>query len=229
METAYLEQDMLSVNCDLLAMLGSRRKRLGLLGGTFDPIHYGHLDIAAKARDGFALHRMVLLPAKTPPHKPSTEHEEPEHRLEMARLAVKDKATMEVWDIELRRSGTSYTVDTLMEISLATSDEYDLFYVCGSDTFLDLLSWQDIGRVLQLCTMLVVYRPGSGSEPVQRMKAHLEEVYSAQIFLTQSSGPDISSTEIRERLALGLSVSHLIPRSVEDYIRINGLYERVCS
>jgi len=210
--------------CDCVYEQGMQgKKRLGILGGTFDPVHMGHIDIALHARNCFALHRTALMPAGIPAHKPNALLAPARQRLEMVRLAV-EGTPLEAWDIEVKRAGDTYTVDTLEILQSALGAEYDLYYIIGADTLMEIPAWKDPVRVFGLCTFLVFYRPGETVEAVMRQVCTLAECYGARLCLAPHSGPDISSTMIKRMAAKGEDLAQWVPEPVARYIEANGLY-----
>jgi nicotinate-nucleotide adenylyltransferase len=188
--------------------------KIGILGGTFDPIHLGHLRAAECAREELGLDRVVFVPARTPPHGKGPQASSLD-RYAMVAVATAGHPAFEPSDIELRRDGPSYTVDTLTEW-LRDSPEDALFVIVGSDTFAEMPSWKEPERVFALCTVAVVARPGDAS-PETRSR-------SARAVGVEGPGLAISSTEVRQRLAAGRSVRYLVPEAVADYVVKRGLY-----
>ncbi len=194
--------------------------RVGLMGGTFDPIHQGHLEAAAAALDCADLDEVLLVPAGKPPHKRSTRASAAD-RLEMCRLAASGRAGLGVWDWEARRSGPSYTVDTLRAFR-AERPADEPFLVLGWDAARDLRSWRQPEAVLQLAGLVVVARPGLDSPtPVALRAAGIDP---DRVILCLVGTPDVAATRIRRRAARQESLDGLVPASVEDYIRQRGLY-----
>lgn len=195
--------------------------RIGIMGGTLDPVHNGHLEIAEMVRRECRLDEVMLLPAGDPPHK----HREVdrEDRLQMARLAVRQRPGMTVSDMEVCREGTTYTVDTLHALRrLRPEDEW--IYIIGADTVTALRQWRSFDEVAALCSFAVVGRPGFDEAQVCEEVAALKEQYGAELQFVRAQGPEISSTEIRNRVAAGQDISSLVPEQVEAYIRERGLY-----
>lgn len=196
--------------------------KIGIMGGTLDPVHNGHIALARAVLNEFALDGVMLLPAGDPPHK--KRESDKLDRLEMARRAVLGADDLFVSDLEIARKGTTYTVDTLTALC-KKHPETQWIYIIGADTLKILDSWKDFPQIAQMCTFAAVDRPG-----VQGLKAQVEFLksrYGADVRLAHAAGPDISSTEIRSRVALGKSISGMVPESVEKYICEKGLY--LCS
>jgi nicotinate-nucleotide adenylyltransferase len=195
--------------------------RLGILGGTFNPPHLGHLVCAQEAYLELDLDRVMLVPARIPPHKPVEHEPGPEHRLELCRLAVCDDDRFEVSDIELGRDGPSYTVDTLQELT-STASPYELFLIVGGDIAVGLPRWRDPERVLDLATLAIAKRRGTAREAVQTSLDALRGGERARFFQMPRIG--VSSTMIRRRVRAGQPIRYLVPDRVADYIDSHDLY-----
>ena len=196
--------------------------RIGIMGGTLDPVHNGHIAMARAVLNELALDGVMLLPAGDPPHK--KRESDKLDRLEMARRAVLGEDKLFVSDLEIARKGTTYTVDTLTALS-QKQPETQWVYIVGADTLKILDSWKDFPRIAGMCTFAAVSRPGVSD--MQEQAERIQHQYGAKILLTHAAGPDISSTEIRARVAEGKSIQGLVPESVEKYICEKGLY--LCS
>ena len=189
------------------------------MGGTLDPVHSGHVFVAHRARELLRLDRVMLLPAGDPPHKvPPTPKED---RMEMARIAASGCEGLFACAVEIDRGGVTYTVDTLGELTRANPDT-EWFYLIGADTLDVLDSWRNFGEVAKLCTFAV---NGRADEDVDMARVRaFEEMYGAKFVILPFNGPDISSTDVRARVAEGRDISGLVPDAVERYIRDRGLY-----
>jgi nicotinate-nucleotide adenylyltransferase len=199
--------------------------RTGIFGGTFDPIHCGHLILAEQCREACRLDRVLFVPAGQPPHKSDRQITPGKQRLEMVDLAIAGHASFTASNIELERPGPSYSVDTLEELARQNPDD-ELFFLIGSDSLTDLPYWYQPQRVASLATLVVATRPGNerpdveplraviGPEAVQRLLEHLVEIPLVEI----------SSSLVRKRVAQGQSIRYLVPRAVECYIEIHTLY-----
>jgi nicotinate-nucleotide adenylyltransferase len=201
---------------------------IGILGGTFNPPHAGHLELARHARDELDLERVWLMPLHTPPHKPAAPDPGPERRLQMCRLAVSGEPGVQACELEVRRGGPSYTADTLEEIH-ASHPEAELTFVVGADTALTLPSWRRPGRVLELARLAVARRPGSDGAAVLDA---VERIASgggreADVVFLEMAPVEASSTLARELVAAGLPTDGLLPAAVREYIEDNGLYGAV--
>lgn len=195
--------------------------RLGIMGGTFDPVHLGHIHIARAAMREAELGEMLFLPDGDPPHKlPGAKGED---RLEMVRLAIEGLPGFRVSDMELKRQGKTYSVDTLEEL-LREDPGRELYYIIGSDTLLLFPTWKTAWKVAGLCRMLVAARPGNDLDEIRWYQRKFFAEYGLLSDLLPEPGPDISSTDIRSRVREGKPVSGLVPDQVERYIREKGLY-----
>ena len=200
----------------------SSKTRVGLMGGSFDPIHLGHIAIAGEARDALQLSHVLFLPSGRPPHKAHL-GASPAQRLEMTRLAVEPLPWAQASDVEVCRQGTIYTVDTLQILS-SQHPEAAFYYIIGADTLLDLPNWRNTQKVCTLCRFICLHRPGVADEAIGTALEDLHSRYGAQVHLVPASGPDISSTEIRRRVARGQSTEGLLPGAVWAYIDRENLY-----
>ncbi len=201
--------------------------RVGILGGTFDPIHVGHLEAAAAARRALSLDRVLLLPARTPPHRSTEPRASVFHRFAMAALAAAE-GDMTVSDLELRRDGPSYTALTLEALHRDGFTPSQLFFITGSDAFAEVVTWYDYPRILQLANFVVVSRPGSAraAELIPNPQSPISEVKPAgpTVLSVEANTPDVSSTEIRRRVGAGESIEGLVPSSVAGHIHRHRLY-----
>jgi nicotinate-nucleotide adenylyltransferase len=196
--------------------------RVGILGGTFNPPHLGHLVCAQEAYLQLGLARVDLVPARVPPHKPVEDEPGIEHRLEMCRLAIAgDEQRFRVLDLEARREGVSYTVDTLEELH-AQEPESELFLIVGSDVALEFGSWREPERVLALAQVAVAERPGTVRGGVEQALGQIEGGDRAR-FLNMPA-IEISSTLLRHRARIGEPTRYLVPDLVRDYIDRHRLY-----
>lgn len=211
--------------------------KVGILGGTFNPIHNAHLRIAEEVRDRFDLAEVMFVPAAAPPHKPLAGELPFAHRFEMVRLAIAGNPFFSISDIEEQRGGKSYSIDTLQAFRRERPDD-EFFFIIGSDSFLDFGLWRDYASFFNYCNLVVVERPGAAvAEPDQVLPvavAHEFCYYGAEKRLAHRSGYsvyylegiplDISSTAIREMARLGRSLRYLVPEAVEHYIKEQRLY-----
>lgn len=203
-----------------------KKNKVGIMGGSFDPIHYGHLVLAEEVRQHFNLDRVIFIPVGKAPHKSAYQMADGETRCSMVSLAIADNPYFELSRLEIDSEETSYTVHTLQKMKAHYGESAELYFITGADTLLDLENWYDVSTVLKLCTFVGATRPGYVSEElVQKAKA-LRETYNAQIELIAIPGLAISSTEIRERLQKGVTVKYLLPDAVERFILREAVYEK---
>jgi nicotinate-nucleotide adenylyltransferase len=196
--------------------------RVGVLGGTFNPPHLGHLVCAQEAYLQLELSRVILIPARIPPHKPVDEEPGVEHRAEMCRLAISGhEDRFAVSDVETRREGPSYTVDTLEELH-ADQPGTELFLIVGADVAIGFPTWREPERVLSLATLAVAQRPGTGREAVERSLREVRGGETAEFFPMPEIG--ISSTMLRDRARRGEPTTYLMPDAVRSYIDQHGIY-----
>jgi nicotinate-nucleotide adenylyltransferase len=214
----------------------SEETRVGLLGGTLDPIHVGHLETACAAKRALHLEHVYVLPSSVPPHRTQQPIASGHHRFAMSALAINGIEGLRVSDMELSAPGPSYTVDTLTRFSHATVfGASQIFFITGADAFAEIETWHRYPDVLELANFVVISRPGfdlaSLRERLPALAARMIEPGSTQpaggrcsIFLVHGSTPDVSSTDIRRRLLAGQPVTGLVPANVESHIRQHGLY-----
>jgi nicotinate-nucleotide adenylyltransferase len=195
--------------------------RVGILGGTFNPPHLGHLVAAQEAYRELELDQVLLIPAATPPHKPVEDEPGARHRLELCRRAVSDDERFSVSDIELQREGPSYTVDTL-EILRSHASSNDLFLILGGDIAAGLPRWHEPERVLELATVAIAERRGTAREVVEEALGELKGGERARFFQMPRIG--ISSTMVRRRVRCGQPIRYFVPDDVKHYIETHGLY-----
>jgi nicotinate-nucleotide adenylyltransferase len=203
--------------------------RIGILGGTFNPPHLGHLALARHARDELALDRVVLMPVHTPPHKPGGEDPGPEHRLAMCRLAAAGDRGLSACALELERGGPSYTADTLSEIH-ERDPEAGLTFIVGADTARTLPSWHEPQRVLELADLAVASRSGSDRAQVGAAIAQAAAGASGaapRVHFLEMAPIDASSSLARTRIAAGESAVEMLGPEVAAYIAEHGLYRGV--
>ena len=197
--------------------------KVGLFGGTFDPIHKGHLAAAAAVRDRLHLAKVLFIPAGQPWLKEGRRITPAEQRLEMVKLAIAGKPYFEASTIEIERPGATYTVDTLSEI-LKSMGSVEIYVIIGMDTLKDFPRWKDPARLLKLGYLVAVPRPGYARPDTELMAVMLPDLKERLVML---DGPeiDISATEIRQRIAAGRTFADLVPAKVAEYIKKKGLYK----
>jgi nicotinate-nucleotide adenylyltransferase len=194
-----------------------RQNRVGLLGGTFNPVHNGHIAMARIAMYEFSLGEVVFLPLGLPPHKKNEYIATPDSRLDMIKLAIECDNKFSVDTIEVYRSGYTYTVDTL-EILTSKNKNNDYYYIIGADTLFELKTWKNFERVFCLTGFICILRPGQDDDEVKEYADELNRIYGSAIYIAKDKGPDISSSYIRESAAAGLIPPGLLPEKVAQYI-----------
>jgi nicotinate-nucleotide adenylyltransferase len=208
-----------------------------LFGGTFNPIHWGHLRGVEEVREAFGLQEVVFIPAAIPPHKVTEEVIEARHRLEMVKLAIMTNPSFSISSVELERPGESYSTDTLQYFQ-GREDNISLFFILGRDAFVEIETWKDFQRLFSLSNFIVMTRPGFGKTPLrsqlpeglasvfrydQEVKAWIH-TSGHTLHFKEIRFLDISSTKVRELIERGESVKYLIPAEVEAYVKQHRLY-----
>lgn len=218
--------------------LTATRPKLGLFGGTFNPIHYGHLRTAEEVVEALALARLWFIPAALPPHKTGKAIPPFETRLEMARLAVGRHPRITVSDIEGRRPGKSYSIETLRQVRQEYGQDWELYFILGLDAILEITTWKDYAELFTLCHFVVLDRPGYDRgqlEAVLRREVHpqfqplpdpagFQHPSGYKVFFLATTLMEISATRIRALVAQRRSIRYLLPERVRGYIIKNKLY-----
>lgn len=197
---------------------------LGVMGGTFDPIHCGHLVTAEGARADYGLEKVVFVPAGRPPHKPGAKLSPAEDRYLMTLLATLSNPCFEVSRVDIDRRGPSFTVDTVRELSRLHQPRGQIYFITGADAILEILGWKNPETLFEMCDFIAATRPGF---PLGTIEAALGDLYQRrghQIHLLETPGIAVSSTEIRRRVREGMPIRYLVPEPVEGYIRKRKLY-----
>lgn len=197
--------------------------KLGIMGGTFDPVHYGHLVAAEGVRFEYRLEKVIFVPAGRPPHKPNYRISDPEHRLALTRLAVASNPFFEVSDLEIKRPGLSYTYDTIREMHRVYVPE-EIFFITGADAVLEILSWHRFGDLLEMCRFIAVTRPGYDLNNLTGKLSELPAHLIDRIVPVEVPALTISSSDIRRRVREGRPIKYLLPESVEAHILERHLY-----
>lgn len=196
--------------------------KTGVFGGSFNPIHRGHLIISQIIAEGLGLDRIILIPTAAAPHKSGITPVSANHRMEMCRLAVGDNCFFEVSDIEIERGGVSYTVDTLCQLKKMFPQ--DSFYlIMGADMFMSLESWKNYRKILNMAVICTIPRDNVDAEQLAVMKERLEGA-GGQVFITDCLPFDLSSSQVRNALFRGEDVSPMVGRKVANYIKSHKLY-----
>jgi nicotinate-nucleotide adenylyltransferase len=200
-------------------------RRIGILGGTFDPPHVGHLWLATLAADAIGLDRVLFMPAAQPPHKSGAQMTSAADRLLMTRLAIAGDEAFELTLIEMERSGPSYTIDSVVELRRLYGDEAELFLLMAADSLAQIDGWRQPDELLDRIEWVVGPRPGAALPERSALEERFGE-RAARIHLLDGPSLDVSSTAIRERVAAGHAIRYLVPRGVEELIVDRGLYRR---
>lgn len=198
--------------------------RLGIYGGTFDPVHYGHLLLAEQCREQCALDEVWFVPAAHPPHKPDWRITAARARAEMLELAVAGHASFRVDRRELQREGPSYTVQTLREIASERPDD-QLHFLMGSDSLAELSTWREPGEIARLSQLVVANRAGTATPAATDLRAALGPEIAAAIRFVTMPGVDFAARDLRQRIADGRSIRYCVPPAVVCYIQEHRLYD----
>jgi nicotinate-nucleotide adenylyltransferase len=200
--------------------------RIGLFGGSFNPVHAGHLIASRAAAEHLRLQRVYLVPAAVPPHRAPKSLVAPEHRLQMLRLATEREGLFEVSDCEIRRPGPSYTVLTVEEFRRQLGDSAELFWIIGADSLPELANWYQVERLVDLCQIVTAARPGWEVPDLSALSRRLrpDQVEKVRGGILQTPRIDVNASEVRRRIAAGLSIRYLVPDAVADYIAAQNLY-----
>lgn len=218
--------------------------KLGLFGGSFNPVHNGHLAIARQTREALGLDRILFIPTSQPPHKPDGSLAPAQDRYEMVRLAIVSDPTLAISDVEIRRPGKSYSIDTVRQLQQEYGAQTQLFFLIGLDAFLDFPSWRAPQTLLELCSFVVLSRPGLSFRSLSTVArlppipypsladldagriSRIEAPIGRQRLTCLKLPPSpISASEIRSRIRQGLPVANLLPPLVESYILQHHLYQ----
>jgi nicotinate-nucleotide adenylyltransferase len=200
-----------------------RRKAIGIFGGTFNPIHVGHLLTAQDALEQMDLERVIFIPSATPPHKVVDKLASARDRLRMIKLAIRGHDRFDVDDIEIKRGGKSYSVDTLTQLK-RRHPRAELFFIIGADSLQELHLWREVARLVTLCTFVTVPRPGFKPEPVIDPRLDAATRRRLRQHVLRGHPCDIASRDIRTRVARGRSIRYLVPDTVRRYIARCRLY-----
>ncbi len=199
-------------------------RKLGIMGGTFDPIHYGHLVAAEAVRDRFQLDKVLFIPSGNPPHKNSKNVTDAIHRYNMTLLATAANPYFEVSRIEIDRKGITYTIDTIKELMTLYGSGTELFFITGADALLEILTWYKVDELLKLCNFVAATRPGFNKKDLEQKLHEIKSKYSKEVFQIEIPSLAISSTDIRTRVNNNHTFKYLLPESVEQYIIKHGIY-----
>ena len=197
--------------------------KIGIFGGSFDPVHTGHLVLAEHVRDGAGLDRVILLPAYESPFKIGRSGADSNQRLEMTKLAAADNEHFEVSELDVGKGRVSYTVDLMAELSAIYPDDR-LYFIAGTDSFLGIEKWMGSEELLTRYGFVIGTRPGYRDEELAEHAERMREKYGAEVITVNIPKVDISSTDIRRRCRDGRSIKYLVPDAVGEFIARNGLY-----
>ncbi len=200
------------------------RRKVGIMGGTFDPIHVGHLILGETALEQFGLDEVMFMPSGHPPHKPLRDGAPDEDRVNMVRLAVEGNDRFTVSLQEMHDEGYTYTRVTLERLTAANPDT-DYYFIMGGDSLMQFETWRDPQRICRLCTIAASVRDGMTTQELEAQIAHLKKIYDADIRVLGVPNLDISSSDIRHRCAGGRTFRYYVPESVYAYILQRGLYQ----
>lgn len=201
-------------------------KRIGILGGTFNPIHKGHIALAKFAAKKFRLENVVFIPTGIPPHKNIRGIAKKEHRLRMCSLAIKKIPKFKISKIEINRKGYSYAVDTFKKLRRSYGKDSELYYIMGLDSINDILNWKKPLELFKLCKFIIATRPGSKLRTFKRiMKFPPVSINRGKIKLIELN-MKISSTDIRKKIKTGKNIARFVPKAVAEYIPKHNLYRK---
>lgn len=203
--------------------MNTEKKRLGIMGGTFDPIHIGHLVTAEAVRNEFQLEKVIFIPAGNPPHKQESHVTDAWHRYVMTVMATYSNPFFTVSPMELERSGPSYTIDTARDLLREYGNQTELYFIIGADTVGELHTWHDIHDLLKICQFVAATRPGSLCS-IDEVIHYFGASGRRHIHRLATPELEISSTDIREKVRSGRAIKYIVPESVEMYIQKEGLY-----
>lgn len=197
-----------------------------LFGGSFDPVHCGHLIVSRAAAELLSVERIILIPSAQPPHKERARLTAPEHRVAMCRAAVAGDPLFEVSDWEVRQPGPNYTLLTVNQFRAALGAETPLYWLLGGDSLRDLHTWYRVAELADACTLVTAGRPGHAPPDWAELGRHLraEQLARLRAHVLATPQVEIAATQVRQRVAAGLSVRYLVPEPVRDYISAQRLY-----
>ena len=192
--------------------------QIGIIGGTFNPIHYGHLVSASEVCNKFKLDKVIFIPSAINPLKNDSNLAEAHHRLKMIKLAIAGNPLFEVSDIEIKRGGASYTIDTIKTLVKKYDKDTNIYFIIGADAFLEINSWSSPDALLKMCKFIVTTRPGYDIK-------NAKQIFRKHTEIMEITYLAISSSDIRQRIKSGSPIKYLLPEKVEDYICKHRLYK----
>lgn len=196
---------------------------IGVLGGTFDPVHNGHLILADVAEEQLNLNEMLFVPVGLPWLKTERIITPAQHRLQMLRMALDDRPQFRISEMEIERPGPTYTIDTINALKNSLNADDELFFILGQDNLTQIPQWHDASGLIKLCYLAAAPRPGVKKPDLKALEAEIPGI-KQRVMLMKEPKVDINATDIRERVARGLSVRHLVPEPVNRYIKEQKLY-----
>lgn len=197
--------------------------KIGILGGTFDPVHNGHLMIAEEVKNRLDLQKIIFVPSGQPWMKADRKITPAEKRVEMVRLAIAGRPDFQLSLAEVNRPGSTYTVETIQEFRSEFGEDAEIYFIIGWDGLSRLHEWKNAGQLIKLCRIAVVPRPGFSPPDAAALEKQIPGLTDSAVFL-DTPLVDISATEIRERVSKGLSVDTMVPEAVGGYVKQQGLY-----
>jgi len=206
----------------------NKPKKIGIMGGTFNPVHHGHLVTAQEALDQFDLDEVIFIPTGDPPHKIDDLLAHAEDRYLMTVIATSSNSSFFVYRIEIDRKGKSYTIDTVKELRKLFGSGSELYFITGADAILEILTWKNTREIVTLAKFIAATRPGYDLSKIKELETTLfddEDEGDQRIFIMEIPALAISSTDIRQRIKIGRPVNYLVPEGVNNYILKHGLYK----
>lgn len=203
-------------------------QRIGIMGGTFNPIHYGHMVTAREALSQFSLDKVIFIPTGTPPHKTDGEIASSEDRYLMTVIATASNSNFFVSRMEIERKGKSYTIETVRQLRSVYGSDASLYFITGADAILEILTWKDTNEIITLCKFIAATRPGYNLGKIEELKKKLfskNDIKDERIFIMEVPALAISSTDIRNRVKQNRPIDYLLPEGVCNYILKHGLYK----
>ncbi len=204
--------------------MSCQNRKVGIMGGTFDPIHYGHLMLAQNALETFSLDEVMFVPSGTPWLKDSTKVLSRNKRVSMTGIAIEDNSNFALSTIEIDREGNSYSYETVEELK-KEQPETEFYFILGADSLLEIEKWKHPDRLMAECTLLAAVRDDCDEDGLKKQIEYLEKKYSAKIHILPARRIDISSSDIRDLIAQGKCVRYMLPDQVIEFIQKNHLYE----
>ncbi|MDF2593019.1 MAG: nicotinate-nucleotide adenylyltransferase [Clostridia bacterium] len=203
----------------------NEKLRYAIMGGTFDPIHFGHLAAAETVRQTLNCQKVIFIPLGNPPHKKNRILSDAIHRYTMTVLATNSNPDFEVSNIEVNRDGYTYTLNTIIELKKYYGNDVELLFITGADALLEIETWYKVEELLKLCSFVAVTRPGYDKLMLEQKLLYLQSKYNSELHIIDVPGLNISSTDIRERIKNGASIRYLVPEAVEQYILKHQLFK----